>query len=236
MIQARGQARAAAALLATLAVAIASLIVAMALYPGGTALDHLHAGHSFWFNFLCDLTGPVAVNGAANRVGSAFAQVAMAALAIALGMFWLILPWLFKGRRALGVVLRCAGTLSTLGFALVPLASGLVHAAAVFTAVVPAVVAGALGIVGMLAQRSNRGLVALPIATLVASVVDAVLYGASFATHPRVVTPALPAGQRIAVLLMVAWMVATAAVLARGDGNGLREDQGTGRSPSRLPR
>jgi hypothetical protein len=220
MIRERRPARAAAALLATLAVAVVSLTLAMALYPGGTALDHQHTGHSFWFNFLCDLTSPVAVNGAANRLGSAFAQVAMAALALALGTFWLILPWLFKERRGLGVALRCAGSLSTLGFAVVPLTSGLVHAVAVFTAVVPAIVAGGLGIVGMIGQPRTRGLVALPIATLVASVVDAVLYGASFATHPRIVTPALPAGQRIAVMLMVMWMVATAAVLVRGDGNG----------------
>lgn len=217
MTQARWQARSATALLAMLSVAVASLIVAMALYPGGTALDHQQPGHSFWFNFLCDLTSPMAVNGTANRVGSAFARVAMGALAVALGTFWLVLPWLFKERRALGAALRIAGTLSTVGFAVVPLASGALHRVAIFTAVIPAIVAGALGIVGMFGQRDRRAFVALPIATLVASIVDAVLYATSFATEPRIVSPALPAGQRIAVSLMLAWMATTAVVLARAD-------------------
>jgi hypothetical protein len=203
------------ALVATLTVAVALLIVAMALYPGGTALDPHQPGHSFWFNFLCDLTTPVALNGAPNRLGAMVGQAAMAALATALGIFWLTLPLLFQRRRLLSAFIRAAGGASTLGFAVVPFASGPLHAMAVFTAVIPALVAGVLGIVGLLWDVGSRGLVTVAVGTLAASLIDAVLYARSFAAHPRVVSPALPAGQRIAVLLMLTWMAATAAVLVR---------------------
>ena len=215
----RRQVVASTALFAMVTVAVALLIVAMALYPGGTALDHHHPGHSFWFNFLCDLTAPVALNGKSNRLGAIVAQAAMAAFALALGTFWLILPLLFQRRPVLGAVIRVAGCTSTLGFAVVPFASGPLHALAIFTAVVPAIVAGVGGLVG-LRHAGHRGALVLGLATLAASVVDAVLYAASFAAHPRVVTPALPAGQRIAVLLMLTWMAATAAVLARVSDRG----------------
>ena len=228
----RKQAVPATTLFATLTGAVALLIAAMALYPGGTALDHHHPGHSFWFNFLCDLTGPVALNGQPNPVGAVVGQLAMAALAMTLATFWLTLPLMFRGRRILGLSIRGAGCASTLGFAVVPFASGTLHALAVFVAVVPAVVAGALGVVGWLGHASSRALVVVPIATLAASIVDAILYAASFAAHPRVVPPALPAGQRIAVLLMLTWMAVTAGALARGQRRATARAAARGVEPS----
>jgi hypothetical protein len=47
-------------------------------------------------------------------------------------------------------------------------------------------------------------------ATVATSAIDAILYARSYLTHPRVVPPALPLFQRIAFLLMLTWMAATA--------------------------
>jgi hypothetical protein len=227
------------AVLLSILSAMILLGVAMARYPGGTALDPAAAGHSFWFNFLCDLTNPVAVNGQSNRVGSGFARAAMIALSTALGCFWLILPALFRARPRLGLPIRTAGLLSVAGLVAVPLADGLMHVVAVFASSIPALVAGTLGTIGILrasslppppatdAARSSPApsrsppripalLPALAFATVAAALADSVLYARSYLVEPRVIAPALPLFQRVALLFMLAFMAAVAIQILRG--------------------
>jgi hypothetical protein len=229
------------AVLLSILSAMTLLGVAMARYPGGSALDPASVGHSFWFNFLCDLTNDVAVNGQSNRVGSSFARAAMIALSTALGCFWLILPALFRARRRLGFTIRIAGSLSVAGLVTVPLADGLMHVVAVFASSVPALVAGTLGTIGMLRasappplramdaspslspspspSHSPCGIPALlpwlALATVTASLADSVLYARSYLIEPRVIAPALPLFQRVALLCMLALMAAVAIQLLR---------------------
>src|SRR5438552_3783881 len=101
--------------LAAMVVGLTSLALAMQRYAGGTELDRHTVGHSFWFNFLCDIAGDRALNGAANP-GGAFGRAAMAAFSVGLGAFWLILPAEFPRHRALGAIVRVGGSISVLGF------------------------------------------------------------------------------------------------------------------------
>ena len=190
----------------------------MALYPGGTALNPSLDGHSFWMNFLCDLTASVAGNGRPNP-GCLVGRAAIATFAVTLGVFWLVLPTTFRagagGRWRGARPLEIAGGVSALGLATVPFASGWMHAWAVFAAAIPGIVAGALALVGTLRFARSRLVVALLCAAMGAALVDSALYVQSLATHPRVVLPALPAAQRIAFLLIVAWIAAVALRVAR---------------------
>jgi hypothetical protein len=197
-----------------LAAASVLLAVAMSLYPGGTAMDPLRAGHSFWLNFLCDLTSSVAGNGRPNPAGALVGRAALATFAATLAVFWLVLPTSFStpvGARWRGArVLSGAGLVSSLGLATVPFASGWIHAWAVFAAAIPGIVAGVLALVGTLKFARSRLVVSLLCGAIAAALVDSVLYVRSLSTHPRVVLPALPIGQRLAFLLIVAWIALVA--------------------------
>jgi len=197
-----------------LAVASAALVVAMRLYPGGSAIEPHAAGHSFWLNFVCDLTGNVAANGRPNPVGSVVGRAGISTFAATLIPFWLLLPATFfstNGTRWRGATpLRATGVVSALGLATVPFATGGLHAWAVYAAALPGIAAGALGLVGTLKFVRSRLVVTLLCGAIGAAVVDSALYAQSLMTHPRVVIPALPATQRIAFLLIVAWMVTVA--------------------------
>jgi uncharacterized membrane protein len=197
------------AILIAMAVGIGLLATAMLRYPGGTALDPLSPGHSFWFNFLCDLTGDVAVNGRPNPGGS-LARAAMIAFCVALACFWIVLPSRFRDRRRISTATKTFGVVSVLGLAAVPLATGLAHIAAVFASAIPALCAGVLGLIGTLKYMKSKALAALASATIAAGALDSVLYACSYLVHPRIVSPALPLFQRIATLLMLAWMAAVA--------------------------
>jgi hypothetical protein len=198
-----------AAILAATGVGLVLLAVAMRVYPGGSAIDRAAAGHSFWFNFLCDLTADVAGNGRPNHPGATFAWTALLAFSVALGCFWMILPAAFAGLPSIGTWIRILGGLSVAGLLAVPLTAGGAHVAAVFTSSIPALGAGVLGIVGGL-RASRLGLAAMACATVAASAIDSLLYAWSYLAQPRVPLPALPLFQRIAFLLMIGWMGATA--------------------------
>src|SRR5262249_39586691 len=84
--------------LASCALALSLLGAAMCAYPGGTHWDRAAPGHDFWRNYLCDLARTVALNGAPNPLGSALARAAMASLAVAIGLFFWVLPALLGAR------------------------------------------------------------------------------------------------------------------------------------------
>jgi hypothetical protein len=198
-------------ILIAMAVGIALLAAAMLRYPGGTAFDPLSHGHSFWFNFLCDLTPDVAVNGRPNP-GGRLARAAMIAFCVALACFWVVLPASFRNRRRISIATKTFGVMSAFGLAVFPVVlTRLGHVIAVFASLIPALCAGVLGLIGTLRYLRSKSLRVLASATVAVTAFDAVLYACSHLGNPRVISPALPLFQRIALLLMLAWMGAVAA-------------------------
>jgi hypothetical protein len=197
-------------LLAAVASGVVLLGIAMHLYPGGTALDVHARGHSFWFNFLCDLTEPVARNGVANPVGSKIAHLAMLDLSLALAATWLVTPAFFEERDTAARVVRGSGVLCVLALVAVPVLDGTAHTVAIYTSAPAGLIAGVVAVAAL--ARGTRPWLALLLATvLAATAADSVFYALAVASRPRPVAPELPLTQRLAGLLAVAWMVATAA-------------------------
>jgi hypothetical protein len=187
-----------------------ALGLAMHFYPGGTELNRHSVGHSFWFNLLCDLTGDRALNGAANAARG-YARAALAAFTVGLAAFWFILPAEFPERRALGGVVRVGGTLSVIGFLLVPMVTGgMAHAVVVFLAAVPGVVAAAAGFVATLRYVKHKALVGAAVGSIAAATIDSLLYAHRVMNDFRTVPPAMPVFQRLTMLFVFAWAGATA--------------------------
>jgi hypothetical protein len=185
------------------------LALAMRVYPGGTELDRNCVGHSFWFNFLCDLTGERALNGAANN-GHSLARAAMVAFSVGLCAFWLILPAEFPGHKAIAAIIRLAGTISVAGFLTVPIADGSLHAVAVFTAAVPGVIAAFVGLVATLRFVRYKLLLGAAFGSLAAAAIDSILYAQRVMNDYRSCPPALPVFQRLTLLFVLLWAATTA--------------------------
>ncbi len=176
--------------------------VAMALYPGGTWWEPDARGHRFWQNFLCDLSWRVALNGQNNRVGSILSQAAMLVLVGGFVPFWM----LAAGPRARTV--RVLGICSVLGAAAVTLMPserfGSMHGVAVMAAASTGLAAAVLAAVGQL-RAGERVAGALGLAVLASAGIDLVLYVRTFASGgPGPL--ALPALQKVALLLLLTWM------------------------------
>ncbi|MEO8901309.1 MAG: hypothetical protein ABI488_06370 [Polyangiaceae bacterium] len=189
------------------------LAAAMALYPGGNWLDRAAPGHRFFANFLCDLTQPIALSGVKNSLAAGLAQTGLLFFAFALAGFFAVLPQHFSvGSRAARWV-RGLGECAALCFGAVPLTPserfGKVHA-------VLALGSGALGIAAALCAvwalfaSKRRALATLGVLSLVAGVAEAGLfvYYLSDTTPPPLEVPAM---QKVAALLLSAWIAAVAA-------------------------
>jgi hypothetical protein len=195
--------------LAMMVVGLSLLALAMRLYPGGTELDPHCAGHSFWFNLLCDLTGDRALNGAANP-GGPFARAAMVAFSVGLGAFWLILPAEFPGHRGLATAVRVGGGISVLGFLAVPVASGALHPLAVFAAAVPGVLAALVAFIATMRYVTHKVLLATAAGSIATAAIDSVLYAQRVMDDYRTCPPSMPAFQRLTLLFVLAWAATTA--------------------------
>lgn len=205
--------------LAAVAVGAALLGIAMALYPGGTALDAHAAGHSFWLNFLCDLTEPVARDGVANPVGSLAARAAMLVLSLGLGATWLVVPvFLPPSAGDLGFaarLIRGAGALCAVALVAVPLVSGVAHIVAIFTAAAAGLAAGVSTVVALARSRGPARRWLPLAAVLAATAADSFFYAQAVRARPLPPRPELPAAQRVGLLLALGWMVATALEIVR---------------------
>jgi hypothetical protein len=188
---------------------------AMWLYPGGTWWDATTRGHRFWQNYLCDLEWCVALDGAPNALGSALAKAAMALLVAGLAPFWIALPRLFSARAhwlsravpALGL-LSVAATLAAIGMPSDRFGS--LHGATVIVACVPGLAAAGLAVFGLWRGESRPRIAAgLGGSMLAFASVDFVLYAAHFLGHSEG-TPLVPALEKLALVLLLSWMVAVA--------------------------
>jgi hypothetical protein len=180
---------------------------AMALYPGGTWWEPGARGHRFWQNFLCDLSWRVALDGQDNRVGSLLSQAAMLVFVGGFVPFWVLVG----GKGARGV--RVLGFASVVGTAAVTLMPsdrfGAMHGMAVMVAATTGLLGAILAAVGQL-RAGDRVAGGLGLAVLATGGVDFALYVQTFGSGgPGPL--ALPAVQKVALLLLMAWMGVVAA-------------------------
>ncbi len=198
---------------------VALMAAAMSLYHGGTWIDPRAPGHDFWLNFFCDLLHDHALDGAPNATGARLATIAMLALIAGMLPFWLASASLVAARPVLAWIVRVAGVTSVVGLVAVPLTPsdrfGALHGVAVLVASVPGLVATACATVGLLATRDRdrtgmRVLGVIALATFVCAAIDATLYAQHMASGGAVTPPALPAIQKVAAMLLIAWMLGVA--------------------------
>lgn len=198
------------------AASVVCLGAAMALYPGGAEHAPHASGHSFWLNYLCDLSDSVARNGAPNP-GAPWARASMALLLVALAAIFAFAPRAF-GSRALVRLARAAGALFVAAALGVPLSgwlgSQVLHDASVLAAGPLGLLASAAVVIGLAKRDRARIATALGAFTLAASALGLALYAYCWSTGGS--TIALPIGQRIALVSLLAWMLAVALLLAFG--------------------
>jgi hypothetical protein len=210
--------RAAGVCLIALSLGFAALMgAAMVVYPGGSFLDRGAVGHHFFYNFFCDLTQPIALNGSPNPLGSTLAQAGMLVLVAAFVPFWVVLPGLFPGDQRLGAAVRGLGLISVVGLVGVPLTPsgrfGALHTMFVFAAGIPGIVAGVLAAVGLWRAPLLRWIAAV---TLLVALVNGALYVHNVVTAGAVPL-ALPAIQKAAAAGLLCWMVAVGLAVLRGE-------------------
>lgn len=198
---------------------VALIVPAMALYPGGTWWDPHAVGHRFWTNFLCDLEWRTALDGTPNPVGARLAEGAMLALVLAFVPFWPLAARLFPARPRLAAAVRILGWTSVLGMVAVALMPserfGALHGVAVVVAGLPGLSAAVLAAAGqLLARRTLPG--ALGAAMVLFAIVDFVLYVHTM-LHGGPGPLVLPVAQKLALLLLLGWMLAVAALADRDE-------------------
>lgn len=191
---------------------------AMWLYPGGTWWNVSAAGHSFWQNYLCDLTQPVAIDHVPNPLGSLLGRTAMLVLVAGLLPFWAAVPLLFV-RPGLARLVRTLGFVSMMGVVGVVLLPssrfGQLHGIVVVLAGVPGLTAAVLTVAGLLQALPHFRLAAwLGVAMLLFALIDFTAYTAHLLAG-GLGTPILPALQKVALLFLVAWMLSVSFALTR---------------------
>jgi hypothetical protein len=226
------RARGARALGVVLAIGVVGFVALSALaavaYPGGTYCEPAAERYRFLGNYFCDLTAPVTLRGADNRVSANLTRAAFACFALATApFFWLLGGLSFRPSlvRALGLVAAFA----TLGLAWLPSRAGAnLHASAVFGATIPGLVAAALGIAGAFRSPDRRRAVRLSAwlgaMTFVFAAADVAGYAHAVATDGGCV-PWLPALQKLTALVLLSWMLAVAGA---GSGGSIGVGAGPG--------
>jgi hypothetical protein len=196
-------------LLGLLAFGAAASAVAASRYPGGTWMDRTTLGHSFFGNFLCDISRDTALDGRPHP-GAPWGRAAEWSLVLALGLFFWILPALVEPRRS-GWSIRLLGAVATLGLVLVPVTAGPAHALALIAGAGPGFAATVLVLRGL---RHRPALAGLGVLSLGLSGLELGLFlGFSERFGVMTLPPAVPAVQRLALLAAVAWMAACAVAV-----------------------
>jgi len=202
------------------AAAIASVAIfasAASAYPGGTHFDHGAPGHDFFRNTLCDVARSTAIGGQSNATGASLARTAMTLYAVALGLFYWLLPRELPGHPRLGRLVRTLGALSVPGaIAVVFLPTdrfGVLHGVAIVIAGVPGLAAAVLAVTALVRERAGA-MAALGVAAFGAGAVDFVLYVRELVLDgpPEVAVSVL---ERAASVLLLVWMLALAGKTLR---------------------
>ena len=191
------------------------MAVAARLYPGGTWCDPQAPGYDLWRSFFCDVLHVRGLNGLPNP-GAPFARAALVSIAAAFVPFWFALPFAMKLGARLTAAVRSFGAASATASLVVALAPSdrfpQLHQTAVLSATSAGIAAALLALQGVkAAPGSARALHALAWAALLTAALDAGLYAAQL-SDPAPCALALPALQKLAAGLIVAWMLATAWV------------------------
>jgi hypothetical protein len=193
-------------------------IAAMALYPGGTWLDRSTIGYDFFRNFFCDLTAPRALNDQANP-GAPLGTAAIVLMGLALAPFWFLVTHRLRAHRPFSLTMRWLGFASAAAVVAVPLLPsqryGLLHAAVIFVAGAPGLLAAVLATIGLLRTKGARlsgGVAAL---TLLLAAIDGALYTCHVVSGEEIRSALLPTLQKLAAMALVAWMVATGVEASR---------------------
>jgi hypothetical protein len=198
---------------------VATFVAAACAYPGGTHFDHGSIGHDCWRNTLCDVARTVAIDGAPNAQGCLLARIAMTILALGLGLLFVAIPRLFPAHPRLGSAVRL------LGAATVPFAIAVVllptdrfsqlHGVAIVVAGLLGLTTVILALKGLFAGAQSPGIVvALGVVAMSVAAVDFGLYVAEFLSGGSAQV-AVPVLERIATVLLLAWMVAVATAVHR---------------------
>src|SRR5580698_2310832 len=188
---------------------------AMHLYPGGTWWDRAAVGHRFWENYVCDLEWEVALGGLPNHLGARAARTGVLVLVAGLVPFWLAVPALFAGRGRIGTAVRALGLTSVAGlFAVAWMPSdqvGALHGVAVITAAVPGIAATGLAVTGLLGGEPRPRVAGWTGAMLLGfGAADLALYVSHLVRHVEG-TPLVVVLEKVAVLLLLAWMLEVGA-------------------------
>lgn len=214
-------------------VAFVALFVGAAhAYPGGTHFDHAAVGHDFWRNTLCDVARTVALDGAPNTLGCALARAAMTTLALGLGLLFMALPRLFSANERLGARVRVLGA-ATVPFAIAVVLLPTDHFPRLHSVAI--VFAGTLGLSAtLLAMKGLFSDARAPRVVVAIGTVAMLVAAADFTLYLREVLSGGPAQvavavlERLATVLVLAWMAAVAhAVTSRaGIGSALTMNHG----------
>jgi len=203
---------------------LACSVVAIARYPGGTWCDRQTVGYSLWSNFLCDLLHEHALNGAENP-GSGPGQLGLVALVIAIATFWSAVSTLDSTRRGTSRAIRVSGGLAVaLMMAVLALPSdrfGSLHGRAVMAAGAPGFLAMTLSLTALGRKPGYRVLAVVGGLALAFGMADMAWYAKAYFGGGDCV-PALPLLQRVAVLLLLGFLVGLAVALFGTDADRMR--------------
>ena len=193
---------------------VACIAISMRLYPGGNWLDRSAPGHRFFSNFWCDLAQPVSLSGVDNRIGALYGELGMLCFAAALAGFFWLLPRQFGPRTRAAPWVRGLGECAVLIFVAVTLMPsqrfGQLHARLALAAGGLGIAAAACAVASLSSSHPRaRRLSVLGGLVLVLGAFDALvfLYHLNDASPPPLVIPAV---QKIAGLLLGAWVFAVA--------------------------
>jgi hypothetical protein len=189
---------------------MASMLLAAAVYPGGSWTDREATGFSLLRNFWCDLLRAQAINGADNTWGKLFASIGFAALGIGLWPYWWLAAAPLGGRQrrvALCGIFSaaCLAAMAYLPSDEQPVLHGVVALGGALTGSIAALICVATRLPGeaRLSLRRASGALALSLAALNAALYIYVAYAGGGETLAQ------PLVQKLATLALLVWMLSS---------------------------
>jgi hypothetical protein len=193
---------------------VALVALAMVFYPGGTWWDKTTQGHRFWENFLCDLLHRKSLSGASNLASARLAELAMFALVIGIICAFSLAPEIIPSRKNLGRRIAYVGSFGAVFLVAAPLLPSdrypALHSIATVFGTLPSLAAFS-GLVGAILVEPQAPLAVrgTSVSLLVLLVLCAALYtwDVYFGGPSMKILPGL---ERIATLLLIAWLMLVA--------------------------